>query len=106
MPKPPENVIVRAEADPATYSVKLTWANGQETVNHFAHLVGRGVFAAFSDPKFFAKARVGKRGRSLEWPGELDFCADALWFDAHPEEAPQQPKAANQASELSADQPP
>jgi hypothetical protein len=25
----------------------------------------------------------------LEWPGEIDFCADALWFEAHPEDAPE-----------------
>jgi hypothetical protein len=31
---------------------------------------------------------VGERGRSLEWPDEIDLCADALWFAAHPEEAP------------------
>jgi hypothetical protein len=28
--------------------------------------------------------RVGEGGRSLEWPGELDFCADALWFNRIP----------------------
>jgi hypothetical protein len=55
-------------------------------------LVGKGVFAAFSDPAFFAQARVGEGGRSLEWPGERDFCADALWFKAHPEDAPEQPQ--------------
>jgi len=37
------------------------------------------------------EAKIGERGRSLEWPGEIDFCADALWFEAHPEDAPQQP---------------
>jgi hypothetical protein len=33
---------------------------------------------------------VGERGRSIEWPGEIDFCADALWFEAHPEDVPKQ----------------
>ena len=37
------------------------------------------MFSAFTDPAFFAQARVGEGGRSLEWP-ELDFCADALRF--------------------------
>jgi hypothetical protein len=89
MPKPPDNIIVAATPDPKSYSVTLTWANGEKTVSHFGHLVGRGVFAAFSDPAFFAQVHVGERGRSLEWPGERDFCADALWFEAHPEEGPQ-----------------
>lgn len=38
----------------------------------------RGVFSALADPAIFAKAAIGPRGRSLEWPGEIDFCADAL----------------------------
>ena len=92
MPKVLDNIIVAAEPDPETYSVKLTWANGATTVNRFDHLVGKGVFAAFPDPAFFAQVRVGERGRSLEWPGELDFCADALWFETHPADAPQKPQ--------------
>ena len=32
--------------------------------------------------------RVGERGRSLGWPNEIDFCADALWFEIHPEDSP------------------
>ena len=92
MPKVLDNIITAAVADPATHTVALTWANGAATVNSFRHLVGKGVFRAFADPQFFAQARVGERGRSLEWPGELDFCADALWFEAHPDEAPEQPR--------------
>jgi hypothetical protein len=90
MPKALDNIIVAAAANAADHTVTLTWANGETTVNSFRHLVGNGVFAAFSDPAFFAQARVGEGGRSLEWPGELDFCADALWFKAHPEDAPEQ----------------
>jgi hypothetical protein len=87
MPDVLDNIIVDAVADPATFTVALTWANGQRTVNSFRHLVGKGVFAAFADPGFFDQVRVGARGRSLEWPGERDFCADALWFEMHPAEA-------------------
>jgi len=91
MPKVLENIITRAEPDPGTHTVTLTWANGATTVNRFSHLAGRGVFAALADPAVFVEAKIGERGRSLEWPGEIDFCADALWFEAHPEDAPQQP---------------
>jgi hypothetical protein len=92
MPKVLDNIIVTAAPDPNTHTVALTWANGEKTVNNFRHLVGKGVFAAFTDPVFFAQAHVGERGRSLEWPGEIDFCADALWFEAHPEDAPEPPR--------------
>ncbi len=90
MPKVLENVIVAAEADPATCTVRLSWANGETTVASFRHLADRGIFAPLADAVFFAQVRIGERGRSLEWPGERDFCADALWFQAHPEEAPKQ----------------
>jgi len=89
-PKVLDNVITAAAPEPGNHTVVLTWANGETTVSSFRHLVGKGVFAAFSDPAFFAQARVGEAGRSLEWPGDLDFCADALWFEAHSEDAPEQ----------------
>ncbi len=100
MPKVLDNIIVTAVADPDTHAVALTWANGATTVSRFRHLVGRGVFAAFTNPAFFAQTRVGERGRSLDWPGEIDFCADALWFEAHPEDAPEPPRQpADQAAQ-------
>jgi hypothetical protein len=88
MPPVLENIITHAEAEPGTHAVSLTWANGVRTEHRFGHLVGKGVFVAFADREFFAQATVGERGRSLSWPGEIEFCADALWFEAHPEDAP------------------
>jgi len=90
MPDMLQNTIVHAVPDPALVSVRLTWGNGAVTVSNFRHLVGSGVFAALADPAFFAKAQVGPRGRSLEWPDGIDFCADALWFEAHPSDSPDQ----------------
>ena len=92
MPKVLDNIITAAVADPMTHTVTVTWANGVTTINQFDHLMGKGVFAAIADPAVFTQVRVGDRGRSLEWPGEIDFCADALWFETHPAEAPQQPR--------------
>ena len=100
MPKVLDNVITGAAADPGSHAVTLTWANGATTVNRFGHLVGRGVLAALADSAFFARVSVGARGRSLDWPNEIEFCADALWFETHPADAPQpSPRAAsNQAA--------
>jgi len=89
MPKVLENIITAAEPHSENGSVTLTWANGATTENSFRHLIGKGIFAPLADPAFFAQVRIGEGGRSLEWPGELDFCADALWFKTHPEDAPQ-----------------
>ena len=63
MPKVLDNIITGAAPDPAAHTVALTWANGATTVSSFHHLVGKGVFAAFADPAFFAHARVGEGGR-------------------------------------------
>jgi hypothetical protein len=92
MPKVLDNIITAAVADAKTHTVTVTWANGDVTVNSFCHLIGKGVFAALADPAVFAQVHVGERGRSLEWPEEIDFCADALWFETHPAEAPQPPR--------------
>lgn len=92
MPQVLDNIIVGAVPDSKTYSVTLAWANGETTVNRFDQLIGKGVFVAVTDPAVFAQVRVGDRGRSLEWPGAIDFCADALWFETHPADAPQQPQ--------------
>ena len=87
MPVPPHNIIVSALPDPVRKVVTLAWANGETTVSHFTPIAGTGVFRALADASVFALVRVGDGGRSLEWPGDIDFCADALWFEAHPEEA-------------------
>ncbi|PPQ28693.1 DUF2442 domain-containing protein [Rhodopila globiformis] len=88
MPQVLENIIVSAVPEPSVRRVFLTWANGETTTHNLQHLSDKGVFRALRDPTFFARVRVGDHGRSLEWPGELDLCADALWFEAHPLDAP------------------
>jgi hypothetical protein len=42
---------------------------------------GRGIFAPWKDPEFFAAVKLGHGGRSLDWPGEIDLCADALYLE-------------------------
>ncbi|HEX5327840.1 MAG TPA: DUF2442 domain-containing protein [Acetobacteraceae bacterium] len=90
MPQVLDNVILSVSPDTGNFTVTLTWANGETSVNDFRSLVGRGALGPLADPAVFAEVRVGERGRSLEWPGNIDFCADALWFETHPAEAPRQ----------------
>ena len=40
-----------------------------------------GVFAPLADSELFAKVQTGERSRFLIWPGDLEFCADALRID-------------------------
>jgi hypothetical protein len=62
------------------YRVWLCFDDGVEGTVDFSRHVGRGVFAPWADDAFFRQAALGERGRTLTWPGELDFCADALWL--------------------------
>jgi hypothetical protein len=62
------------------YHVWLRFEDGAEGEVDFSDQVGKGVFAPWTDYEFFRNAAIGERGRVLTWPGELDFCADALWL--------------------------
>jgi hypothetical protein len=62
------------------YQVWLSFGDGVEGTVDFSQRVGKGVFAPWVDYTFFRQAAVGEGGRTLTWPGELDFCADALWL--------------------------
>jgi hypothetical protein len=57
----------------------LVYSDGVQVVIDFNPLIERGgVFASLADPMFFARVTVGEGGRYIVWPGDLDFCADAL----------------------------
>ncbi len=61
----------------------LTYTDGVVIVVDFKPLIAQGgVFAQLSDPDYFSQVLVGERGRYVQWPGDLDFCADALWLEA------------------------
>lgn len=73
----------------ANYRLRLFYSNGTVIVIDFSPIIERGgVFSRLSDPAFFSQVQLSEDGRSIEWPGELDFCADALWFQAHPDDNP------------------
>ena len=86
MPALMHNIIVAAAADSSTHTVRLAWQNGCETQADFAPLIGQEVFVPLQDPAFFQLVQVTHEGRALSWPGDLEFDADALWFEAHPED--------------------
>ena len=63
------------------HKLKLRFDDGVEGVVDLSADVGKGVFAAWQDPKHFASVKIEHGGRSLEWPGEIDLCADALYLE-------------------------
>lgn len=62
--------------------LRLAFAGGEERIVDFKPVIERGgVFTQLCDSQFFARVSVSKDGRYIEWPGEIDFCADALWLE-------------------------
>jgi len=62
------------------YRIHLRFADGVEGDIDFSPLVGQGVLSAWKNEAFFRRAFISSNGRVLEWPGEIDFCADALYL--------------------------
>jgi hypothetical protein len=62
-------------------AVELRYEDGTVGEISFGDVAERGgIFARLVDPAYFERVRVGEDGRYLEWPDELDFCADALYL--------------------------
>jgi hypothetical protein len=61
------------------FRVYLRFDNGVSGEVDLSHLRGKGVFAAWEDPRVFKKVLVTGQG-ALEWPGEIDLCPDALYL--------------------------
>jgi hypothetical protein len=60
--------------------VRLWFDDGLKGTVDLADRISQGgALARLQDPQFFSQVTIGHRGRSLEWPGEFDLCADALW---------------------------
>jgi len=60
------------------YTLWLTFTDGSSGRVNLSHLLGKGVFAAWRDPAFFAKASVDPKTRAVSWPGGIDLDPDVL----------------------------
>ena len=69
--------IVAVEARP-NYHVWIRFEDGLEGELSLAHLVGRGVFAAWNDEAEFRKVFIDEESGTIAWPGGLDVAPDAL----------------------------
>ena len=66
------------------YKLDLVYADGSHSVVDFLPRIERGgIFTPLRDLTFFRQASIGEDGRTIEWPGEVDFCADSLWLDGN-----------------------
>ena len=71
--------IIEARAlDP--YRLYVKFSDGVEGTVDLSTWAGKGVFAAWDDPAFFARFQINSTGRSLEWGDQIDLCADSLYL--------------------------
>ena len=69
------------EANPLPdYRLHLRFADGTEGEVDLSRLAGRGVFTVWDSAGTFASVRIGDHG-DLEWPGDVDLCADAFYLE-------------------------
>jgi len=61
------------------FQLELSFDNGESGVVDLSSFAGRGVCAAWEQPGAFEQVAVTSDG-ALEWPGEIDFCPDALYL--------------------------
>jgi Protein of unknown function (DUF2442) len=63
----------------ADYLLELNFDNGESGVADLSSFAGRGVCAAWETPGVFEKVTITDEG-AVQWPGEIDFCPDALYL--------------------------
>ncbi|MFH0802136.1 MAG: DUF2442 domain-containing protein [bacterium] len=61
------------------YRLKLEFDDGVSGTVDLSDLVGKGVFALWSDHRAFEQVRVGSSGE-LVWSDKIDLCPDALYL--------------------------
>ncbi|NER19480.1 MAG: DUF2442 domain-containing protein [Symploca sp. SIO1B1] len=65
--------------------LRIFYTNESSIIVDFHPIIQKGgILTKLADPEFFAQVSIGERGRYIQWPGEIEFCADALWFESHP----------------------
>jgi hypothetical protein len=70
--------------------VRLEYADGARVDVDFAPIIREGgVFGPLGRDEIFSQVTVASNGRSISWPDDVDFCADALWKTGTSSPAPQ-----------------
>jgi hypothetical protein len=73
----------------SAYKIGLTFSNGKSVQIDFSKKIELNTATSpLADAAFFKRVKITRGGRAIEWPGEIDFCADALWLEGSREENP------------------
>jgi hypothetical protein len=79
--------IVNARPLPG-YRLRLRFEDGVEGEVDLCELVGKGVFASWTDPAEFAKVSIDPESHTVAWPGDIDLCPESLYEDVAAVAAP------------------
>jgi hypothetical protein len=63
------------------YRIWIRFTDGLEGEIDLSDLVGKGVFASWSDKRNFEAAFVDTETGTVAWPGGIDLAPDALYQD-------------------------
>ena len=62
-----------------SHVLRLVYDDGETCDVDFRPVLDKGgVFPVFTDPEVFSQVCLSDDRRYITWPGDLDFCADAL----------------------------
>jgi hypothetical protein len=76
--------VIKSIAANKDFTIDIVFDRGHKAFVDFRPIIKQGgVFAGLGSPAFFRRVKIGGDGRFLAWPGELEFCADALYLDSH-----------------------
>ena len=79
--------ITKVSFDGASRCLIVIWSTGEMTKKAVSTLGGAGsAFEVLDTDDVWTEVTITQDGRALSWQGGLSLCADALWFEAHPED--------------------
>jgi hypothetical protein len=61
------------------YRIRVKFTDGTEGIADLSHLVGKGVFSLWNDPKTFANVYVSEGG-AIAWNDDIDICPTSLYL--------------------------
>ncbi|MBC7722032.1 MAG: DUF2442 domain-containing protein [Pedobacter sp.] len=70
-------VIISVEAL-SKYQISIAFNTGDSGIIQLNALAQKGVFNSWDENNNFFKLAVVRNGRAIEWPDEIDMCADSL----------------------------
>ena len=72
------NEIVKVEAE-KNYCLKIEFNDGVKGVVDLSGLVGKGVFKAWKNLKYFEQVRIDEKSKTVSWPNGVDLAPEVLY---------------------------